>query len=69
MESTPENKAKNVNCYFCIVITQAVCVAIILISLICIKYFFKSTYKKINTFYNEEICSTTDVNEVINNEN
>ena len=68
MENTHEKRTKNVNCYFCIVITQVVCVMLILISLVCIKYFFKNTYKKINVFYNEEICSTTDINEVIKNE-
>ncbi len=60
----PQEK-KPFNCYFAIVITQCVCVVILLISLICIKYFFKGTYKQLKVFYEKEICSDTDINEVL----
>jgi len=51
-----------------LIITQTVCVAIILLSIITVKYFFKGTYKKLLKFYNENICVTTDINEVLSDE-
>ncbi|MBE6750003.1 MAG: hypothetical protein E7560_02445 [Ruminococcaceae bacterium] len=57
---------KNKNSQFAnIIITQGICVLIILTSVVVIKYFFKSTYKKLESFYSAYICSDTDINEVI----
>lgn len=68
MEKAENGANKNMNCFFGIVITQCICVIIILIGVICVKYFFKDTYKKLDTFYKEEICSTTKIDEVISSE-
>lgn len=63
---TVENKIlKPKNYYVSIIITQSICVVLIALSVICIKYFFKGTYKQIKEFYKNEICSQTDINEVL----
>lgn len=50
------------------VIVQSVCVLIILVSIITMKYFFKDTYKEIKNFYRQEILSDTKISEVLPNE-
>lgn len=63
---TQENTLKEPRGRFTeIVITQCICVAIILISLLVTKYFFKGTYAEIKEWYNENICIGTDINEVL----
>lgn len=53
------------NKWFHIIITQAVCVSIILIGILITKYFFKSTYKDIKEWYEINIQNDTDINEVL----
>lgn len=65
MENNQSAERKPFNCFFAIVITQCICVVIILLSVLCIKYFFKGTYKQIKVFYENEICSDTDIGEVL----
>lgn len=48
-----------------ILITQIIAMVIILISVLIVKYFFKSTYDDLKVWYKEEICAVTDVNEVL----
>ncbi|MBR2488937.1 MAG: hypothetical protein IKB45_00535 [Clostridia bacterium] len=48
-----------------IIIVQAVFIAIILITVIITKYFFDDIYSDLKAFYTEQICSETDINEVI----
>lgn len=48
-----------------IIIVQAVFIAIILITVIITKYFFADIYSDFKKFYTEQICSETDINEVI----
>mgnify|MGYP006992207729 CR=1 FL=1 len=48
-----------------IIITQGICVLIILTSVVVIKYFFKSTYKELKSFYISCVCSDTDIKEVL----
>ncbi len=48
-----------------IIIVQAVFIAIILITVIITKYFFADIYSDLKEFYTEQICSETDINEVI----
>ena len=39
--------------------------AVILLSVIAVKYFFKGTYPSLKEWYNTNICAETDVGEVI----
>ena len=52
-----------------IIITQAICIALILIAVLITKYFFKDTYNELKIFYEQQICDDTDINEVIGEEN
>lgn len=47
------------------VIVESVCVAIILLSIIIMKYFFKSTFLEVKNFYTQEILSDTRIEEVL----
>ena len=49
-----------------IIITQAICVSIILIGILITKYFFKATYSDIKEWYEINIQNDTDINEVLN---
>jgi len=62
MENQPERteiKAKNM--YISICITQAVCVAVILIVVLVIKYFFSGSYEKLEKWYSENIMEETEI--------
>ncbi len=48
-----------------IVVTQVICVSLILLSVLVVKYFFKSTYKELKDFYEIYICDDTNVEEVL----
>ena len=48
-----------------ILITQIIAMVIILISVLIIKYFFKSTYDDLKAWYKEDICANTDIQEVL----
>lgn len=48
-----------------IVLTQFICVAIILISVTVVKLFFKDCYDELKAFYTENICVKTEVDEVL----
>ncbi len=50
------------------VIVESVCVLIILISIIIMKYFFKSAFLEVEKFYTQEILSDTKIEEVLSNE-
>ena len=47
-----------------IIIAQAVCVAIILLSVLCVKYFRKDEYTGLKAWYSTEIATDTDIREV-----
>lgn len=51
-----------------IIITQAVCVIIILLTLTVIKYFFKSHFEEIKKWYNLHICSDTNISEILSSD-
>lgn len=51
-----------------LIIAQAVCVLIILSSVLVIKYFFKGTYKQLTKWYIDNVCVDTDINEVLEDE-
>ena len=48
-----------------ILTTQIIAMVIIFISVLVIKYFFKSTYKEFKVWYRENICANTDIQEVL----
>lgn len=56
---------KRPNMYINIVITQLICVLLVLISILVLKYCFKSDYEKFKAWYLEEITPTTSVSEVL----
>lgn len=51
-----------------LIIAQTICVAIIILSILFTKYFFKNTYNKFLAWYKENVTVTTDVNEVLGDE-
>lgn len=48
-----------------ILITEAIAVILLLLALTAMKYFFKSSYEDIKSFYNTVLCADTDIKEVI----
>lgn len=56
---------QNSNNYINIVITEFICVAVVLLSVLSIKYFFKSEFKSLKKWYTAEICDDTRIEEVI----
>ncbi|MBE6787564.1 MAG: hypothetical protein E7537_04370 [Ruminococcaceae bacterium] len=54
--------------FYKIIIVQGICILIILLSVISVKYFFKSEYKKAQDFHKTEIMSDTDIKEVLSSE-
>lgn len=53
------------NMYINIIITQAICVIMILLSVLAVKYLFKGEYKFFKEWYLEEITADTRIEEVI----
>ena len=51
--------------YTNIIITQFLCVTVVLLSVLTIKYFFKSEFKSLKKWYTAEICDDTRIEEVI----
>ena len=60
-----DTKEKKPNQLINIMITQAICIAAILLIIIGVKYFFKQTYSHLKVWYGQEICDDTDINEVL----
>jgi hypothetical protein len=57
----PEKSSKWIH----ITVTQLVCVAIILLSVLVTKFFFKDTYSALQKWYNTNIRNETDITEVL----
>ena len=57
--NTAENKPKNM--YIPICITQAICMAVILIAILIIKFFFEGSYAKLQKSYQKNILDETTV--------
>lgn len=66
MDETKNSKPKSG--FFGIIITQSIVTLIILLSVLTVKYFFKSTYSSLKEWYNVNICAETDINEVLDDE-
>lgn len=60
-----EETPKRANQFINIIIAQAVCVTVILLSVLVLKYFFKGEYKDVKGWYSQEIAMNTDINEVL----
>ena len=58
-ENTPNNTMMK------IIIAQAICVFSIIALIFIIKLFFGKTYKKIEKWYNENICYQTTISEIL----
>jgi len=54
--------------FYKVVIVQSVCVLVILLSIVIIKYFFKDTFAKIERFYIDNITDDTKISEVLESE-
>lgn len=50
---------------FPFIITQCICVAVILITLFVTKLFFKGTYNKAKVWYEKNFCVDTSISEVL----
>lgn len=61
-EKEPQNPKSGV--FTNIIIAQAVCTVIILLSVLCVKYFYKGEYTRLKAWYNTEIATDTDIREV-----
>lgn len=48
-----------------IIITQVIVTAVILLTVLIVKYFFRGTYQDLKEWYTANICAETDVNEVM----
>lgn len=57
--------AKSSGSYTNIIITQFLCVAVVLLLVLTVKYFFKSEFKSLKKWYIAEICDDTRIEEVI----
>ena len=56
---------ENQGFYLNVIITQALCMLVVLLSVITIKYLFKSEFKTLQKWYAEEFCNDTLIEEVI----
>ena len=56
---------ENQGLYLNIIITQGLCMLVVLLSVITIKYLFKSEFKVLQKWYIEEFCNDTLIEEVI----
>lgn len=64
--NTAENKPKNM--YIPICITQAICMAVILIAILIIKFFFEGSYAKLQKWYQKNILDETTVTAFLDEE-
>ncbi len=53
------------NYYINIIITQFICVTLILLSVLAVKYIFKAHYGEVVAWYNTYMCDDTSVDEVL----
>lgn len=65
MENDEILTPKKRDCFPHIIITQSICVVIILLTVLVVKYFFKGTYNQVKEWYSQNICVDTDINQVI----
>lgn len=59
---------KQKNMYIPICITQAVCVAVILIAVLIIKFFFEGSYQKVQKWCADNVLAETNISQVFEEE-
>ena len=60
-----KNKNASIDYVYKIIITEILCVLIIIGGITVIKYLFADTYKDLKVWYEEYICDETSINEVM----
>lgn len=65
MENDEILTPKKRDCFASIIITQSICVVLILLTVLVVKYFFKGTYNQAKEWYSQNICVDTDIEQVI----
>ncbi len=68
-EQTEVIEIRPKNMYIPICITQAVCVAVILIAVLIIKLFFEDSYQKIQKWCADNVLAETNISQVFEEEN
>ena len=68
MDTAEKTKKTTFNCFSAIIITQCICVAIIIFALLGLKLCFKKEFLKARNWYIQNICVDTDINEVLSGE-
>lgn len=64
-----ENKQKApFNCFSAIIITQCICVTVIIFTILGLKLCFKEEFSAVKDWYTKNICVDTDINEVLSEE-
>ncbi len=58
---TEKTEIKPKNMYMSICITQTICVSVILIAVLIIKFFFSGSYEKLEKWYGENILEETRI--------
>lgn len=58
-------KKSSIDYIYKIIITEILCVVIILAAVIVVKYAFKDTYKELKEWYETYICDETSIDEVL----
>ena len=53
------------NIWFKIIVTESICVGIIILGLFVIKYFFKNEFNTLTKWYEQSITVDTSINEVL----
>ena len=56
---------ENQGAYLNVMITEALCMLVVLLSVITIKYLFESEFKTLQKWYVKEFCNDTLIEEVI----
>ena len=68
MEEAEEKRVPAVERLAQMILAEAVCVAILLLAAVAVKYIFKDRAADFQDWYNRELCAETDINEVLSSE-
>ena len=60
-----DEKKPRFDCIYKIIITETICVLIILAGITAVKYLFTDTYGDLKAWYEEYICDETNIDEVL----
>ncbi len=68
MDTKEKQKNSTSNCFSAIIITQCICVTVIIFTILGLKLCFKKDFSKAKNWYIQNICVDTDINEVLSGE-